>query len=164
MRFDDDDNDDFLDWDGFNDEDDDPEAMQRELETESRRIENLPVLRKAKELLEITQAIVATIDPEEDVLMMHEQMIANAMMLAPKIVGAEGGDLYTLRMENAVLVKIHARELLAQTSYCKAEKLADRAYLQVLRDEIEAFRELFVEWVSNFDKDNDVPDEWGLFY
>ncbi|MBC8155003.1 MAG: hypothetical protein H7Z72_19085, partial [Bacteroidetes bacterium] len=81
-----------------------------------------------------------------------------------KIVGAEGGDLYTLRMENAVIVKIHARELLAQTSYCKAERLADPAYLLVLRDEIEAFRELFVEWINSFDKDNDVPDEWGLFY
>ncbi|MBC8153506.1 MAG: hypothetical protein H7Z72_11395, partial [Bacteroidetes bacterium] len=129
MRFDDDDNDEFFDWDGFNDEDDDPEETQREMEAESRRIENLPVLRKARELLEVTQAIVSTIDPEEDVLMMHEQMIANAMMLAPKIVGAEGGDLYTLRMENAVIVKIHARELLAQTSYCKAERLADPAYL-----------------------------------
>ena len=121
-------------------------------------------LRKANEILEITQAIVATMNQDDDILMMNEQMISNAMMLPPKIIGAEGGDLYTLRMENAVIVKIHARELLTQTAYCKAEKLADPQYLQILRDEIEQFRLLFVEWVNSFDRTNDIPDEWGLFY
>lgn len=164
MNFDDEDDDDsFMDWDGF-DEDYDPEETRAEMEAENRRIKNLPILRKANELMELTQAIVETINKEEDVLMMHEQMLANAMMLAPKIVGAEGGDLYTLRMENAVIIKMHARELLAQTSYCKAEKLAQTAYLNVLREEIEQFRLLFVEWVNGFDKDNDAPDDWGLFY
>lgn len=164
MNFDDEDDDDnFMDWDGF-DEDYDPEEARAEMEAENRRIKNLPILRKANEIMELTQAIVETINKEDDVLMMHEQMLANAMMLAPKIVGAEGGDLYTLRMENAVLIKMHARELLAQTAYCKAEKLATPAYLNVLRDEIEQFRILFVAWVGSFDRENDAPDDWGIFY
>jgi len=88
----------------------------------------------------------------------------NAYMLGPKIAGAEAADLYTLRMENAVLIKIHARELLTQTSFCKAEKLSKPEYLKLLRDEIENFRILFVEWVKSFDKENDIKDDWGLFY
>lgn len=163
MRFDDNDDEPF-DWDddGFG-ENHDPFEIPRELEAENQRIENLPILRKAREVLEVTQAIVATINQEEDVLMMHEQMVANAMILAPKVVGAEGADLYTLRMENAVLIRIHARDLLAQTDYCEAEQLTDAAYLDLLRDEIDSFRQLFVEWINGFDKKNDALDEWGLF-
>jgi hypothetical protein len=36
-------------------------------------------------------------------------------------------------------------------------------YLDVLRNEIDAFREIFVKWVTSFDKNNDLPDEWHLF-
>lgn len=161
MHFDDED-DDAFDWEEFK-RNYDPEEAQREMEAENRRIEQLPVLKKANEILEITQAIVSTIDEEDDVLMMSEQMMANAMMLPTKIVGAEGADLYTLRMENAVLIKTHARELLTQTNYLRAEKLSDPAYIDLLREEIENFRVLFVDWVNSFDKSNDIPDDWGLF-
>ncbi len=161
MHFDDDDDDTF-DWEEF-ERNYDPVEAQREMEAENRRIEGLPILKKANEILEITQAIVGTIDEEDDILMMSEQMMANAMMLPTKVVGAEGADLYTLRMENAVIIKIHARELLTQTNYLKSEKLSDPAYIGLLRDEIENFRILFVDWINSFDKSNDVPDDWGLF-
>ncbi|MOA10850.1 hypothetical protein D3C78_1307570 [compost metagenome] len=154
--FDDDDDDDF----GFNDDDFDPEAYKREQE----RIHNLPVFIKAKEIAHITQAICDSIDPQKDLLGVREGMMENAFLLGAKISGAEGGDLYTLRMENAVIIKIHARELLTQTTLCRMEELAEDKYLQLLRDEINSFRLLFIEWVSNFDKSNDVPDDWGLFY
>lgn len=161
MQFDDDDDEPF-DWDEF-ERNYDPEEAQREHEAEKRRIEKLPVLKKAKEILDITEAIVSTIDQEKDVLMMHEQMLGNAMMLAPKIVGAEGGDLYSIRMENAVIIRMHARELMTQTTYCKVEELADDDHLELLRQELETFRRLFVDWVKTFDKSNDYPDDWGVF-
>ena len=161
MQFDDDDDDGF-DWDEF-ERSYDPIEAQREMEAENRRIEQLPVLRKANEILEITEAITSTINEEDDVLMMSEQMLANAMMLPSKVVGAESADLYTLRMENAVGIKIHARELLTQTNYLCAEKLANPAYIKLLRDEIDNFRVLLVVWINSFDKTNDIPDDWGLF-
>ena len=37
-------------------------------------------------------------------------------------------------------------------------------YLKVLRDAIEEFRILFIEWVNGFDKSNDIPDEWGSLF
>lgn len=91
-------------------------------------------------------------------LMMEDVMIINA-----KLRGAEAADLYSLRMENAVLIKIHAVSLLTATSGLKMMGLSNNKYLQLLRDEIEAFRKLFVEWINSFDKTNDIPDDWGLF-
>lgn len=91
-------------------------------------------------------------------LMMEDVMIINA-----KLRGAEAADLYSLRMENAVLIKIHAVSLLTATSGLKMMGLSNNKYLQLLRDEIEAFRKLFVEWINSFDKTNDIQDDWGLF-
>jgi hypothetical protein len=92
-------------------------------------------------------------------IMMEDVMIINA-----KLKGAEGGDLYSIRMENAVIIKVHAMSLLTATSGLKMMGLSNNKYLQLLRDEIEEFRKLFVEWVNTFDKTNDIPDGWGLFF
>jgi len=159
----DDDNDFEFEDEDFND-DWDNEEVRKEMQEHHDRVHNMPLMKKADEILHLTEAIVVTINEDDDVLHMREQMMANALIIMPKIAGAEGGDLYTLRMENAVIIKIHARELLAQTSLVKAEKLANATDVQVLRDTIEEFRTLFVEWVKGFDKTNDIPDEWGLFY
>ena len=159
MSLDDDD----FDFDEFNEGDWDNADIRREMREHHDRVHNMPLMKKADEILHLTEAIIATINEADDVLLIREQMMSNALMLIPKIAGAEGGNLYTLRMENAVIIKIHARELLAQTALVKAEKLANPTDLQILRNTIEEFRVLFVEWVQGFDKSNDIPDEWGLF-
>jgi hypothetical protein len=64
-------------------------------------------------------------------------------------------------MENAVLIKIAARELLTQTTMCKHERLCNLEYLQLLRNEIENFRLLYLAWVQTFDKSNDIADGWS---
>ena len=158
-----DDEDEEPDFSDYNEDDWNDEAFRKEMEEEERRVRNLPVMQKADEIVRLTEAIVETIREEEDELHVRERMLSNACVLMPKIAGAEASDLYTLRMENAVLIKIHARELLAQTSLCKAEKLARPDDLQLLRNTLEEFRVLFVEWVTGFDKNNDIPDEWGIF-
>ena len=156
----DDDDDDF----GFGDGAWDGDEARQEMEQHRDHVRRLPVMRKAGEVLRLTEAIVAVIDEEKDELQIREQMLANAFMLMPKIAAAESGDRYTPRMENAVVIKVHARELLAQTALVQAEKLASASDLQVLRDAVEEFRVLFVAWVRGFDKDNDIPDGWGLFH
>lgn len=145
------------------DEDDLKEA-EEEIKNERKRLKEMPLYKSAVNIMKLTTSLAETINEEDDTLMMKDQMLMNAYMLGPKIAGAEAGDMYTLRMENAVLIKIHARELLTQTSFCKAEKLSKPEYLKLLRDEIENFRKLFVEWVKSFDKENDIKDDWGLFY
>jgi len=149
----------------FNDIDEDDLAeAEEEIKKEHERLREMPLYKSAVNIRKLTTSLAETIKEEEDSLMMKDQMLMNAYILGPKIAGAEAGDMYTLRMENAVLIKIHARDLLTQTSFCKAEKLSKPEYLKLLRDEIENFRILFVEWVKTFDKENDIKDDWGLFY
>lgn len=104
---------------------------------------------------------------EEDVKTFGEHykgiMMEDVMLINAKLRGAEGGDLYSIRMENAVIIKIHAVSLLTATSGLKMMGLSNNKYLQLLRDEIEEFRKLFLEWINTFDKANDIPDGWGLF-
>ncbi|MES2558202.1 MAG: hypothetical protein V4590_00570 [Bacteroidota bacterium] len=105
---------------------------------------------------------------EEDVKSFGEHyksiMMEDVMIINAKLRGAEGGDLYSIRMENAVLIKVHAMSLLTATSGLKMMGLSNNKYLQLLRDEIEEFRKLFVEWINTFDKTHDIPDGWGLFF
>ena len=145
-------------------DDEDLEEAAEEIKNENKRIKEMPLYKSAVNIRKLTTSLAETIKEEDDSLMMKDQMLLNAYILGPKIAGAEAGDFYTLRMENAVLIKIHARELLTQTSYCKLENLSKPEYLKLLRDEIEVFRKLFVEWVKSFDKTNDIKDDWGLFY
>ena len=167
-------------WEDDEDDDDfdpeDPELL-REAEEEENRVKNLPIVKKAEEIFNLVNAIVETIDSENDIVdedgniipkvfFEHSQqmMLEDSMIINAKIHGAEGGDLYTLRMENATIIKVHARSLLTQTSSLKFMGYPNHDYLQLLRDEIENFRIIFVDWINTFDKTNDIPDGWGLFY
>ncbi|MBZ0202679.1 MAG: hypothetical protein IT281_04820 [Ignavibacteria bacterium] len=159
----DDENEDFDPLENFDEEADDM-LSDEEIKIDDEKVRQMPIFICADNIRKLTASLIETINKEDDVLMMKEQMLLNACMLGVKIAGAEAGDFYTLRMENAVIIKIHARELLTQTSFCKLENLSKPEYLKLLRDEIEVFRKLFVEWVKSFDKSNDFKDNWGLFY
>jgi len=102
------------------------------------------------------------IDPEKDQLEIRTQMLEHALIIPAKIAGAEGGDLYSIRFDNATIIKLAARDLLSCTTWLKVEKLCEEKYIQLLRTEIESFRILFLEWVASFDKENDLEDEWDI--
>lgn len=89
-------------------------------------------------------------------------IMQNAMMLCPKIMGAEGGDLYVLRMENASIIRTNARELETQVKASYLYEKCSKSDRDVVVAEIEKFRELFKIWVQHFEKD-DYEDEWGLY-
>ncbi len=149
-------------------EDDDEDEMSNEefrkqLDAKRKRIEALPVMIIAHEIKRLTDNIVGLIDGEKDELMTCRFMREDAYLIAPKIAGAEGGGLYHLRMENAVIIKKAALSLLASTSMAKAEGLVEPHYLQLLRDEIEKFRLAFLDWINSFDKQNNIDDGWGIF-
>lgn len=123
----------------------------------------LSVFKKAEEIVEITSAIVASFkDENEEEGLVAQLMMENALRLPAKIANAEGGDIYSHRMDNAVLIKLAAKELNSQTYLCKQLELTDAAYLRILRDEIEKFRNLFLLWVNSFDSTNDIVDEWNF--
>ncbi len=144
------------------------------------KIIQMPVYKKAEEICILVNRMLTGSyadelsesddmrDMESDMIeRMFEQnkefMLANALIIPAKIAGAEGADLYDLRMENAAVIRKSARELLTDARGLQMNGFKDIEYLDLLRSEMEEFRILFAEWVATFDEQNYVIDRWGLF-
>ncbi|WZL88362.1 hypothetical protein VS868_12225 [Salinimicrobium sp. 3283s] len=128
------------------------------------KLERMPLYRKAMEILEIVERIIQLV-PEEDefTTAVAHNMYTDALQLAPKIAGAEGVDLYDIKMENAAIIRKCAREISVGCNGFVMEGFKEVEYLEMLRGEVEEFRVLFAEWVKNFDQWNYIIDRWGLF-
>lgn len=91
-----------------------------------------------------------------------ELILQNAMMLGPKIIGAEGGDIYIIRMENASIIRTNAIELETQVKAAYLYEQCSITDSDIVVAEIDKFKALFKDWVSLFEKD-DIEDDWGLY-
>jgi hypothetical protein len=92
----------------------------------------------------------------------HKAMIlGDAYQVAVKIKSSEAG-LYTIRMENASIIRKNAQFIKSSMLTMMAEEVIEEEYGNIIRSEIDKFRELFKKWVSTFQKD-EYEDEWGLF-
>jgi hypothetical protein len=100
---------------------------------------------------------------DEDYLQhLKEMMLGDGMIIPAKIVGAEAGDLYVLRMENAAIIRKAADDTYKECSSFRMMGISTDAELDAVRAEIDIFRQYFKEWVAGFERD-DWEDEWGLF-
>lgn len=86
----------------------------------------------------------------------------NLFIVAPKIIGAAGADMYVLKMENASIVRYNCRELMEQVRFTAMVGVGEEEYAEAIELEMDIFRELFKTWVNTFIKDSN-EDEWGLF-
>ena len=126
---------------------------------------DLPIYKKAELIVQLVHSLVASL-PENDAYIQGTKhlMLEDAMIMNAKIAGAEGGDLYSIRMQNATIIRDHALHLFVQVDSLRFhESYKDLEYVKLIRNEIKAFRLLFIEWVDGFDKANYVWDDWGLF-
>jgi hypothetical protein len=123
----------------------------------------LPIYKKSLVIRKLTRAVVEPIDEEEDEMNIKQLMLENAYMISSKIAGAEAGELYSYRLENAFSIKRYANELLAEAALCESKKLGNQVYLKPLKKEIEKLRKLFKVWVESFNKHKDVEDAWALW-
>ncbi|SFD79451.1 hypothetical protein [Flavobacterium phragmitis] len=126
----------------------------------------MPIFQKAEQILKLTEGLVQIIPAENEFLQETTVrfMLENAMIIPAKIAGAEAGDLYDLRMENAAIIRKAARELYVQAGSLRYEDgITDTDYIYLLRNTIEEFRFLFIDWVASFDVWNYIKDSWGLF-
>jgi len=124
------------------------------------------LFKKAIDILNLTETICDLLpgDGDDHAEITKRLMLENAMIVPAKIKGALGVDeVYSIVMESAVIIKVNICQLKAQLWACKAIHDVDEKYLEVLYDEIEKFKKIFIQWVSSFDKENDLPDEWHLF-
>ncbi|MFB9080857.1 hypothetical protein ACFFLS_22180 [Flavobacterium procerum] len=126
----------------------------------------MPIYIKAEQIFQLTQGLVQIVPLENEYLQetVVKFMLENSMTIPVKIAGAEGGDLYDLRMENAAIIRKAARELYVQAGSLRFEDgIRDKDYIELLRNTIEEFRLLFIDWVAGFDQWNYIKDSWGLF-
>lgn len=134
--------------------------------SEADKTDNMPIYQKAEQIFRLTEGLVQIIPVENEFLQETTVrfMLENAMIIPVKIAGAEGADLYDLRMENAAIIRKAARELYVQAGSLRYEEgITDKDYIELLRHTIEEFRLLFIDWVASFDVWNYIKDSWGLF-
>lgn len=127
--------------------------------------EELPIYKKAQEIYEMVSKIadLITDDDESTLSSIKGQILNDSMLILVKIAGAEGGDIYDIRMENAAIIRKSARDLMVSKHTLETFGFEEYAYFDMVRELIEEFRLLFIDWVAGFDQSNYIIDRWGLF-
>ena len=129
-------------------------------------LKQMPLYQKAEQILKITMGLVEIVPSENEFLQETTVrfMMENAFLIPAKIAGAAGVGLYDLKMENATIIRKAARELYVQAGSLRFEEgITDTDYIELLRQTIEEFRVLFIDWVAAFDVWDYIKDNWGLF-
>ena len=149
-------------------EDDDEAGKSRS------EFEKMPLYKKGWLIFDLADKLASLVNDEEEYAFLGEselgllqhsanQLRNDAMLICPKIAGAEGGDLYSIRMENATIIRKAGQEIQTACSGLEMWGFKHTEYLDLLRKEVEEFRVLFAEWVKTFDPWNYTLDRWGLF-
>lgn len=129
------------------------------------KIQQLPIYQKAELLFQLVESLAASLPEDNELLQsLKEIMRADAMMLPAKIAGAEAGNIYSIRMQNAAIIRFHAMSLYTQVGGLSLYDVSiDESFTNHIRNEIENFRLLFIDWVNSFDTSNYIWDDWELF-
>ena len=132
--------------------------MSRRLE----KWEKIPVYQKAQELFDLAEVIADSLKEDEMKEHLAVQMLSNAALVQAKIAGAEGGGLYSLRMQNAVLIKLAVQDMFNAVSFASMVEINEEDYVDLMRDKVDEFRLVFNDWIRGFDKTYDIPDNWAI--
>jgi hypothetical protein len=124
----------------------------------------LPVFQRSEELLELANIIAETLKEDDKKEHLAAEILTNAMLIQVKIAGAEGGSLYSLRMQNAVLIKFAVQDMFNAVVFAAMVEINEEDYVELMREKIEEFRLAFVDWIRGFDKSYDIPDNWAIRY
>ncbi len=125
---------------------------------------DLPIYKKGKEIYDVVSRIADLIpDENEHLQFVKAEMLHDAALLTVKVAGAEGGGLYDLRMECAAIIRKAARDLMVKNHSLEMFGFEEVEYYDIVRNLIEEYRLLFIDWVAGFDKWDYIIDRWGLF-
>lgn|GEM_PF-376952 len=128
------------------------------------RYRKLPIFKKADELYELANIIAESLKDDDKKEHLAGEIIGNAMLIQVKIAGAEGGGLYSLRMQNAVLIKLAVQDMFNAISFASMVEINEEDYVDLMREKVDEFRLEFRNWIRGFDKSYDIPDNWGIRY
>jgi hypothetical protein len=150
-------------WDDFEDEEAEwDEDGEYDPKKEQEKIYKHPLMIKAKEIIGLTRALVGSLDEARRELY-GGLMMEDAMVMSAKFAGAESIPDFVLKMEKAVIMKVHAKNLNAMTYQLALEETHAEEHLELLRQAIEEYRKLFIEWIRGFDTAEKYDDGWGIF-
>lgn len=79
-------------------------------------------------------------------------MLEDAMLLTVKIAWTTGGKLSDIKMECAAIFLKAVRELMIQNHSLEIFGFEHVEYFQIVRDLIEEYRLLFIDWAAGFYK------------
>jgi len=135
-----------------------------EIENQRDATEKLPIYRKGREISDIVNRIGDLI-PEDGPQLQEIKgwMISDAAQLFVKVAGAEAGNLYDIKMEAAAIIRKSAHDLILNQHSLKMFGFKEAEYFNIVRELVEEYRLLFIDWVAGFDKWNYIIDRWGLF-
>jgi len=100
--------------------------------------------------------------PEMFLQSQQESILNDAYQVAVKVRSSAGLDVYVLKMENAAIIRKNAMGIHTQIGSMAAMGFIESDHARAVRADIDKFRELFIEWVNTFEKD-EYEDEWGFF-
>lgn len=124
----------------------------------------LPIYQKGKEIFRLVKEITDLIPEDNSELQMTKGfMLEDAALLSLKVAGATSAGLYDIKMEAAAIIRKAARDLMVQNHTLEMFGFKEVHYFQMVRDLIEEYRLLFIDWVASFDQWDYTIDRWGLF-
>jgi len=124
----------------------------------------LSIYKKAEEIYETLRTITSLFPEDNDYLQhLKSNLLEDIMVIQAKISGAEAVKLYDIKMENAALIRKAAREIMVSGNQLELLGFSDAKYYKIIRNLIEDFRLLFIDWVAKFNPKHYIVDDWGLF-
>jgi len=125
---------------------------------------DLPIYKKGLEIFEVVDHICQLISDDDEMLgHVKSVMLEDAMLLTVKVAGATAGQLYDIKMEAATIIRKAAMELIIQNHALDMFGFEHVEYYKIVRDLLEEYRLLFINWVAKFDQQDYIIDRWGLF-
>lgn len=127
-------------------------------------IEKLPVYQKSKEILILAEHICEALKEDDQKEHIENQILNNAMIIGAKIAGGASCDLYSVKMENAMKIKFAVREMFEGVLFAHLIKINHNDYVTLMRNAVEEFRIIFIDWIRTFDASSDTKDDWAIRY
>jgi hypothetical protein len=122
------------------------------------------LFQKSEEIFETLKTIVALFPEKNEILQdLKGQLFENAAIIQAKLAGAYQVKIYDLKMENATFIRKAARDLMVSYHSLEVFGFEEVQYYQIIRNLIEEFRLLFIQWVASFNQKHFITDNWGLF-
>lgn len=124
----------------------------------------MPIYKKAEEIFKALRTITDLFPEDNDYLQhLKSNLLEDSMVIMAKISGAEAVKLYDIKMENAAIIRKAARDIMVSGNNLDFLGFSDAKYYEVIRNLIEDFRLLFIDWVEAFNPKHYIVDSWGLF-